>query len=162
IESAFQVAVGPKGGHGDQAHSLLYDVRSARHGHFVMNLPGPSLSLLDLNQVRFLSDILRQDIKNARLASIPKVLAPTKYWLGMFFPHGIYFYDCSEDFIGLYALFRELGLNALDDGPALSETALTLAQGFTGAVYYFRVLGDSDIAQLVLSYKLPAIQDALL
>src|SRR5262249_41272804 len=27
---------------------------------------------------------------------------------------------------------------------------------------YFRVLGDSDIAQLVLSYKLPAIQDALL
>src|SRR5262245_5526901 len=55
VQSAFQLAVGPKGSHGDQAYTLLYDVRSARRGHFVMNLPAPSLSLLDLNQVRFLS-----------------------------------------------------------------------------------------------------------
>jgi hypothetical protein len=162
VQSAFQVAVGPKGGHGDQAYALLYDVRSARHGRFVLNLPAPSLSLLDLSQVRFLSDILRQDIANADAASIPKASSPQQYWLGMFFPNSAFDYDSSEDFAALYALFRDLGLNALDYGPALSETALTLDQGFTGSVYYFRVLGDSDIAQLVLSYKLPAIRDALL
>jgi hypothetical protein len=162
VQSAFQVAVGPKGGHGDQAHALLYDVRSTPHGHFVLNLPGPSLSLLDLNQVRFLSDILGQDIANAEDALIPKALSPQQYWLGMFFPNSASDYDLSEDLNALYGLFRELGLNALDYGPALSETALSLDRGFTGAVYYFRVLGDSDIAQLVLSYKLPAIRDALL
>lgn len=118
--------------------------------------------MLDLNRVRFLADILRQDIANTNLAQLPKVSSPLQYWLGIFFSHFTTDYDSSEDYIALYGLFRELGLNAQDYGPALSDATLTLGQGFSGAVYYFRVLGDSDIAQLVLSYKLTEIQDALL
>ena len=86
VRSAFQVAVGPKGGHGDQARSLLYDIRSARHGHFVVNLPGPGLSLLDLDQVRFLTNILRQDIANTALAPLPKVSPPLQYRSAYSFP----------------------------------------------------------------------------
>jgi hypothetical protein len=162
VQAAFQLTIGAKGGHGDQGHCFLYDVRSARRGHFVLNLPGPSLSLLDLDQVRFLSDILQQDAENAKAASVPQASSPRQCWLGMFFPNSLYYYDSRDDFDSLFALFGKLGLNALDYGPSLAEAAVTIGRGFTGAVYYFRVLGDSDIASLVSSYKLSAIRDALI
>src|SRR5262249_29569831 len=124
-------------------------------------LPGPGLSLLDLDQVRFIGDILRQDVENAKLACTPKAAAPSQYWQGIYSPNDNYYYDSPEDFRGLNRLFHELGLNALDYGPALNEARSAIARDFTGAVYYFRVLGDSDISALVLSYNVPAISDAL-
>jgi hypothetical protein len=81
---------------------------------------------------------------------------------GQFFPNTTVDYDSSGDFVGLYALFRDLGLNALDYGPGLGDALSSFGQGFSGAVYYFRILGDSDVASLILSYKLPAIEAALL
>src|SRR5204863_8143688 len=133
------------GGHGDQAFSFLYDVRSAKYGHFTMHLPGPGLSLLDLNQVRFIGDILRQDVRSAKLPCTPKVRPPSQHWLGIYAPIYTFYYDSPEDFRSLNRLFHELGLNALDDGPTSSEARSAIARDFTGAVYYFRVLGDSDI-----------------
>jgi len=43
----------------------------------------------------------------------------------------------------------------------MGDAPSTVGQGFSSAVYYFRILGDSDIAPLILSYALPRIQAAL-